>query len=993
MNKLGNVKYFSLLVMLFVTVLLGACKEKRNEEPNPEPKVEFKLEVDAADFTSEAGTRELSVQAPEDTWTATSSADWCLVERKGDKLVISVKENATKELREATVTIKVGDETKTLSIRQMAQEGEITLLVNTTFIAVPKAGNTICFEVTSNKAYTIQTPAWVKVSSSARVGSLKTKKHYYQVLAHSGELQRLGDILIFEKGKEDSGAKAVIKLRQKGSKTYTPASSAGIKKDVKVEIKSGQANQAQGGGEIWKSFDGKVNTLYHSPWGNGTRMPVVLEYKLKRFDHIDYLIYTPRQDGNPNGNFGKVDIEYKDAHGKWVKVKSYDFMESSGAAKVFFGENGVEATDVRISVNSGTNGFAACAEMEFFKFAKGGFKATTLFTDESCSELKAGLTMQDIEQCPEPFFKNIAKAMFENSYEFEFRIADYKAYPHPAIQANQNRTNAYSFFDNPTGIKVSAGDELVVLVGDTKGYGLSLQVQGLYANSDRSGYKDGYGPGGQSYPISRGVNKLKIERDGLVYVNYFVNKLEQVETAPKVKIHFATGLVNGYFDTQNPSHRGRWRELLNNAKDECFDLVGKYAHLTMPVHKFKECTPDGKELVDAYDKIVKSEMELLGLYKYNRVFKNRMALIVMYSGYMHATWGRTAYNYTTINTILSANALRTGAVWGPAHEMGHMNQTRPGVRWIGMTEVTNNIMSEYIQTSIMHAKSRLQCEPINWGNNRYTKAWNGVIVHQLPLSVLSIDPYKEESKIPAKYKVNGKPASYLYKDVFCQLVPFWQLQLYFGNVKQMTPAYNDDKSGFYPKVYEWARTHDFMGELPGGDQEGVYQTDFAYIASKASGYDLTDFFVKWGFLREMPQTEIDDYRKSSIHITAERVREVKERIKALNLPKPEEAIEYISDESQKYFIKKLKVVKGSNANVYGRDLKIDGWRNVVVYEIWDKPYGTSGAKLTYVGDGYVYGGDYSLKGNGAKLAVCDYKKGQYVYAVQYDNKRILVPVN
>ena len=37
--------------------------------------------------------------------------------------------------------------------------------------------------------------------------------------------------------------------------------------------------------------------------------------------------------------------------------------------------------------------------------------------------------------------------------------------------------------------------------------------------------------------------------------------------------------------------------------------------------------------------------------------------------------------------------------WGPAHEVGHCNQTRPGLKWSGLTEVSNNIMSLFIQTS------------------------------------------------------------------------------------------------------------------------------------------------------------------------------------------------------------------------------------------------------------------------------------------------------
>ena len=38
------------------------------------------------------------------------------------------------------------------------------------------------------------------------------------------------------------------------------------------------------------------------------------------------------------------------------------------------------------------------------------------------------------------------------------------------------------------------------------------------------------------------------------------------------------GKVNGYYDSQNPKLKGRWKELLNNSVDTHFDAVS-YTHL------------------------------------------------------------------------------------------------------------------------------------------------------------------------------------------------------------------------------------------------------------------------------------------------------------------------------------------------------------------------------------------------------------------------------
>lgn len=76
------------------------------------------------------------------------------------------------------------------------------------------------------------------------------------------------------------------------------------------------------------------------------------------------------------------------------------------------------------------------------------------------------------------------------------------------------------------------------------------------------------------------------------------------------------------------------------------------------------------------------------------------------------------------------------------------------VRWQGMTEVTNNVHSLYVQTQWGNA-SRIESEDMGRFNNRYEKAYYNSFVSKTP------HPGEE--------------------DVFCKLVSLWQLQLYFSN--------------------------------------------------------------------------------------------------------------------------------------------------------------------------------------------------------------------
>ncbi len=167
--------------------------------------------------------------------------------------------------------------------------------------------------------------------------------------------------------------------------------------------------------------------------------------------------------------------------------------------------------------------------------------------------------------------------------------------------------------------------------------------------------------------------------------------------------------------------------------------------------------------------------------------------------------------------------------------------------------------------------------------------------------------------------------------------------------------------------------------------------------SKASGYDLTDFFEKWGFLSPI-NTIVYSYSTEPLVVTQARIDEVKARVKALGLPKPPVPLEYITDKTVEIVKRGQAVVKGGNASWSGVDLRISDWQNVMVYEIWDKPYGTAGARLLYVCDGYDA---KKTNSTNAKLAVARNYLDRFIsntesfhpYAVGVDNSRTEIPIN
>lgn len=87
-----------------------------------------------------------------------------------------------------------------------------------------------------------------------------------------------------------------------------------------------------------------------------------------------------------------------------------------------------------------------------------------------------------------------------------------------------------------------------------------MVIQNLNLKSDNDGY------GGPSYFLHKGLNVLYPNSSGLVYLLY---QSDTPESTSPVRVHFATGRVNGYFDATkhiSPDGTSRWSELLARAR-------------------------------------------------------------------------------------------------------------------------------------------------------------------------------------------------------------------------------------------------------------------------------------------------------------------------------------------------------------------------------------------------------------------------------------------
>lgn len=284
-------------------------------------------------------------------------------------------------------------------------------------------------------------------------------------------------------------------------------------------------------------------------------------------------------------------------------------------------------------------------------------------------------------------------------------------------------------------------------------------------------------------------------------------------------------------------------------------------------------------------------------------------------------------------------------------------------------------MSEYIQTTIFNQPSRVQVEDMGIVyRNRYSKAWSGIIATGSP---------------HADFKNVGNSED----DVFCKLIPFWQLELYFGKVLGRTPLQQADKGGFYPEIYEYVRNKDYSSMT-----HGEIQLDFVYASSKISGMNLLDFFTKWGFLTPVDK-ELNDYGKKQMTVTQEMIDALIQKVNALGLPKPDVALEYISDNTYELYKTKPAIVKGENAThspktftlgngenavtYNGESITIKNWQNVVTYEVKDEAG-------KYV---LICSGENTPSSTDTFTIPVRWKDGFKLYAVSVIGEQIEIPVN
>lgn len=515
---------------------------------------------------------------------------------------------------------------------------------------------------------------------------------------------------------------------------------------------------AQDGEGIERTIDGNMSTLFHTDYNQSvsSQNPAILTYRIPEGKKAQKVSYVPRQDGQKNGNFGQVKVEYRtDQSSSFVTLANQNFGQKNTPTEIELPETEQPIREVRFTVTSGYGGFASCAEMEFYE-VKQVPDNSKVFTDNLMTELREGVTQRDIDLLTDPLAKELAQDLLDGVYDTRYRAAEYPCLKSPQVLSDEWNTpgKLYDQLQGVTGINITRGKNVVLVEGADPNVPLQLKVVAWYNGAEQD-------PAEYSYALTNGVNTFEYNGayDGLAYICYYSDDDPQNHTP--VKIHFPYGQVNGYLSPDKTNEE--MHQMTANARNICMDLVGEKVHsvwTAQGLHDYCKAS-DGystgyRQYMNLLDTLVNWEHRLLGLEKYGRVPTNKTMAYVNYTYYMFQGGYGVSFKYDQEPRVLNCRTLMYNdddAIWGLSHEWGHQHQMQPYFCWAGLGESSNNMNSCYNVLHMGYQGTHGQRIQSNW-----TAAYNHLFLGQTTESNMA---YQYAGKGRGNYVKNGDSYNYV----------------------------------------------------------------------------------------------------------------------------------------------------------------------------------------------------------------------------------------
>ncbi len=944
---------------LTVTVTNGdaaqefVIKQLANQQ---KPATSIEVSQSAFSLSKEMATIEIEVVADGDYEVVIpEDVDWVLhdgTEEVDGKRVESlfVMGNFAEEIRTTTVLFKSLNATAEVEIEQWGTT-ELFLDVEQKVLPFFAGRDSLRVQSVVDFTATIAEGDWVAVNTE-----LSTDEWvFFDYEENTSETDERTAVLMVS----TAGGNYPVTLTQV-SKNLTEMPDSDIwAEDVAVTITSATGSEMSAARGAAKTIDGNDKSSWFSSFSATEPQELVLQLDASQVDKIDYLRYIPATGAMEWGRWCETEIYATDAYGAESLVHSSNF--GGGASKVDVEFNPAlpnTTTQVRIVIKSATpyvssNGdentnVASAAEVCLYAYNPEKFVALDYFTDWSLSELRKDVTYEKICGIKDPFYRSLAEQIFLGTYDDEFRVCKFKAYPRPERDAKILRDKPFGLLDNTTGMFVRNADEPQYIYLD-EDYGQEIYVRVVDWTNHEDACATNPDTHTYDYRIQKGRNVIVPKYRGLMYILVFSDDYENI---PEMKAHFLTSAVNGYLKRGMHTEEDvdRIFRLASMTEEPRFDVVSDRAVLNFRKEQYylntfkKDIKANASrvfELMFIYDTIQTTQDYFTGLVKYRakglpRHHRNRMVYddvetgALGYSAYYHIgfnnkynqfvdpdeLWDRDATEVTQSKVM---NYGRT-----VSHELGHSTQTEM-FTWRGQIEVTNNLMC-----CLTHN--------IWWGEGAgysmvsYGDRFSGAMKDVATRWVWDFDKEGNWTERPVTYVESVNCPRYGWTSdggaLETRIMPLYQLYLYnhviLGN------------RDFYPDYYESCRTKDFNAGTFNNHLD-KYQSallfEFVRSISEVSNLNWFDWAERWRIPGVNNMVKVSHYGSNYITTTQEDIDELEKYCS--QFPKPELDPFYIHDHNIELYRNPQKVVAGTHTvNDYGQ-FKTNDWQNVAAWVLVD----------------------------------------------------------
>ncbi|MEG3131501.1 M60 family metallopeptidase [Pantoea cypripedii] len=376
-----------------------------------------------------------------------------------------------------------------------------------------------------------------------------------------------------------------------------------------------------------------------------------------------------------------------------------------------------------------------------------------------------------------------------------------------AVKSRQLTNHGQTPFQS-TGYYVRKGEvlNLAILYGNRD---MNPSLEAFITVPDDRTYEFGHS---QRQKLQWGINSIQADQDGILYI---ANLGKSIDGDIAMQIHGGHPFPRFIL---NQNHQGDWKRMLADAElnnSPYVELLSDRMMITLRREKAAQFIENGDpiSMLATWDNIIKLAENQYGLtnddpssrhpafpYHFHIVEGIPPTGIVnndKCAGSMNTGRWRIQTCYeNSMKEVINNHALQTDG-WGPWHELGHNLQMAP-LTWGGMTEVTVNLTSLYIQREF-GMTSRLETDGV-WG-----RAFS----------------YLQQSQ-----------RDYNAQDNWVKVAMLWQLDLTFGK-------------DFYATLARHYREMDDE-DLPRTDDQKIQH--FIVQTSRMSHFNLIPFFEQWGLM-------------------------------------------------------------------------------------------------------------------------------------------------